>query len=66
MMPNWEVTLGRRGLSVPGKLFIGYAEEGGPLLMVGNETPLGYRVVDPRTGRGAAPRHTDVCRRVDP
>jgi hypothetical protein len=50
MMPNWEVTLGRRGLSVPGKLFIGYAEEGGPLLMLGNETPFGYRVVDPRTG----------------
>lgn len=50
MAPNWEVTLGRRGLLAPGKLFIGYTEEGGPLMMFGDETPLRYRVVDPRTG----------------
>ncbi len=32
MAPNWEVTLGRRGLLVPGKLFICYSDDGGPLL----------------------------------
>lgn len=50
MQPNWQVTLGRRGLLVPGRLFIGYAEEGGPLMMFGDEVPLRYRVLDPRTG----------------
>ena len=24
--PNWQVTLGRRGLLVPNRLFVGYAE----------------------------------------
>ena len=48
--PNWQVTLGRRGLLVPGKLFVGYAAEGGPLLMFGEQAPRRYRVVDPRTG----------------
>jgi hypothetical protein len=50
MAPNWEVTLGRRGLLVPGKLFVGYTEEGGPLMMFGDQVPLRYRVVDPRSG----------------
>lgn len=50
MAPNWEVTLGRRGLLAPGKLFIAYTEEGGPLLMYGDRAPLCYRVLDPRTG----------------
>ena len=48
--PNWEVTLGRRGLLVPGKLYIGYTEEGGPLMLFGDQVPRRYRVVDPRTG----------------
>jgi hypothetical protein len=50
LAPNWQVTLGRRGLLAPGKLYIGYVSEGGPLRMFGEETPLRYRVVDPRTG----------------
>ncbi|HWQ15453.1 MAG TPA: DUF4038 domain-containing protein [Roseiflexaceae bacterium] len=50
MAPNWQVTLGRRGLLVAGRLFIGYAEEGGPLMLFGDQVPLCYRVVDPRTG----------------
>ena len=51
MAPNWQVTLGRRGLLVPGKLFIGYQEVGGPVeMMFGDQVPLPYRVVDPRTG----------------
>ena len=48
--PNWEVTLGRRGLLVPGKLFIAYTSEGGPLKLFGDDIPPYYRVVDPRTG----------------
>jgi hypothetical protein len=63
MAPNWEVTLGRRGLLVPNTLFIGYSEAGGPLFMFGEQAPRRYRVVDPRTGEvlrrgvreGAAP-----------
>ncbi len=50
MAPNWQVTLGRRGLLVPGRLYIGYTEEGGPLLIYGEQVPHRYRVVDPRTG----------------
>ena len=50
MAPNWQVTLGRRGLLVPGRLYIGYAEEGGPLMLFGEQVPRRYRVVDPRTG----------------
>jgi hypothetical protein len=50
MAPNWQVTLGRRGLLVPGKLYIGYTQQGGPLMTYGEEVPGRYRVVDPRTG----------------
>lgn len=50
MEPNWQVTLGRRGLLVPGRLFIGYAEQGGPLKIYGDEVPSRYRVVDARSG----------------
>jgi hypothetical protein len=50
MEPNWEVTLGRRGLLVPGRLFIAYTEDGGPLMVFGDQVPRHYRVLDPRTG----------------
>ncbi|MFN2202994.1 MAG: DUF4038 domain-containing protein [Caldilineaceae bacterium] len=50
MEPNWEVTLGRRGLLVPRKLFIAYTEDAGPLKLFGGEIPTSYRVVDPRSG----------------
>lgn len=50
MTPNWEVTLGRRGLLVPGKLLICYAEEGGPMMTFGDDIPRRYRVIDPRSG----------------
>jgi hypothetical protein len=50
MAPNWEVTLGRRGLLVPGRLYIGYAEQGGPMMFYGEDVPKRYRVIDPRTG----------------
>jgi hypothetical protein len=50
MAPDWQVTLGRRGLLVPGTLFIGYTEEGGQLRLFGAQVPRRYRVVDPRSG----------------
>lgn len=50
MEPNWQVTYGRHGLLVPGKLYIGYAEEGGLFPLFGESVPRPYRVVDPRTG----------------
>jgi hypothetical protein len=48
--PNWQVTLGRRGLLVPNKLYIGYTAEGGPLILFGEQVPRQYRVLDPQTG----------------
>jgi hypothetical protein len=51
MQPDWQVTLGRRGLLAPGRLYIGYAADGGPLeVMSGEQVPRRFRVVDPRTG----------------
>lgn len=50
IQPNWQVTLGRRGLLQPGKLFICYSEEGGPLMLFGDQLPLAFRVIDPRSG----------------
>ena len=44
------MTLGRRGLLVPQRLFVAYSAEGGPLMLFGDEVPLPYTVVDPRTG----------------
>jgi hypothetical protein len=65
MAPNWQVTLGRRGLFVPGQLYVGYAEQGGPMMLYGDDVPSRYRVVDPRSGgvlragRRDAPRIPD-------
>ncbi len=50
MQPDWQMTLGRRGLLVPGKLFVCYQEEGGPLRLFDRDLPLHYRVIDPRSG----------------
>lgn len=50
MAPHWQATLGRRGVLVPGRLFVAYSEDGGPLMMFGDDVPLRYRVVDARTG----------------
>ena len=52
MTPNWQVTLGRRGLLVPSVLFIAYKENGGGLeIVANNEVPLPYRIIDPRNGQ---------------
>jgi uncharacterized cupin superfamily protein len=51
MTPNWQVSIGRRGLLSPGKLYIGYTENGGPLeIVTGEQVPRRFRVIDPRTG----------------
>ena len=50
MEPNWQVTLGRRGLLVPNKLYIGYISEGGRMMFFGDQVPRHYRLVDPRSG----------------
>lgn len=61
--PNWQATLGRRSLLVPGKLLIAYTEEGGNLLIFNDKAPLGYRVIDPRSGEilreGVRESHSD-------
>jgi hypothetical protein len=35
---------------MPGKLYIGYTAEGGPLMLLGDQAPRHYRVIDPRSG----------------
>jgi hypothetical protein len=47
--PSWQVALGRRGLLLPGKLFICFQEDGGPLHLFGDDVPRRYRIVDPRS-----------------
>jgi hypothetical protein len=51
MEPNWTYTYGRRGLAVPGKLFVLYLPEGGDAAILSREVPRPYRVFDPRTGK---------------
>jgi hypothetical protein len=51
MEPNWIYTYGRRGLAVPGKLFVLYLPEGGDVAILSGEVPRGYRVFDPRSGK---------------
>lgn len=50
MEPNWQVTLGRRGLLVPDKLYIGYLSEGGMTMYFSDQVPRHYRIIDPRNG----------------
>ncbi|MBX3746126.1 MAG: DUF4038 domain-containing protein [Verrucomicrobiae bacterium] len=50
MEPNWIYTYGRRGLAVPGKLFVLYLPEGGSTAILSLDVPRPYRVFDPRTG----------------
>jgi hypothetical protein len=51
MVPGWRDVLAARCLIVPGRLFVNYASNGGPLHLTSDEPlPLNYRVVDPRDG----------------
>lgn len=50
MQPNWDYTYGRRGLSVPGVLFVLYLPYGGGNGITSQLVPRPYRVFDARTG----------------
>ena len=50
MQPNWTCTYGKRGLLVPGKLFVLYLPEGGNTNILSREVPRTYRVIDPKSG----------------
>ena len=49
MQPNWDYTIGRRGLAVPDKLLILYFAKGGNTTIVSDKVPRNYKVYDPRT-----------------
>ena len=51
MEPNWTYTYGRRGLAVPGRLFVLYLPEGGGTGILSLDVPRPYRVFDPRSGK---------------
>jgi hypothetical protein len=51
MQPNSTYTHGRRGLAVPGKLFVVYTEKAGNVGILSRAVPRPYRVYDPRDGR---------------
>lgn len=51
MEPNWTCTYGRRGLLVPGKLFVLYLPTGGETAIISPDVPRSYRVFDPQTGQ---------------
>jgi len=50
MEPDWQMSLGRRGLTVPEKFFLCYTETGGTMKIFGEKLPPNYRVVDPQSG----------------
>jgi len=50
MEPNWTCTYGKRGLLVPGKLFVLYLPEGGDAAILSHAVPRCYRVFNPRNG----------------
>lgn len=50
MQPNWTYTYGRRGLAVPGKLFVLFLPEGGDVSILSREVPRPFRIFDPRSG----------------
>ena len=52
LVPCWDVSLGTRGLLDPGVLYLGYLENGGPVLFLDSEgrVPSRYWLVDPRDG----------------
>jgi hypothetical protein len=50
MEPNWDYTLGKRGLAIPDKLLIVYLPDGGDLTVTSAHVPAPYRVLDARSG----------------
>jgi hypothetical protein len=51
MEPNWDYTLGKRGLAIPDKLLIVYLPNGGDLTVTSTHVPAPYRVLDARIGQ---------------
>ncbi|MEN9933800.1 MAG: hypothetical protein RLZZ387_379 [Chloroflexota bacterium] len=51
MRPNWDYTIGRRALAVDGKLLVVYLPDGGMAMVVSDQVPRPYRIVDPRSGK---------------
>jgi hypothetical protein len=51
MQPNWTYTYGRRGLAVPGTLFVLYLPEGGGTGITSLDVPRSYRIYDPQSGK---------------
>lgn len=54
MEPNWDFTLGKRGLTIPDKLLIVYLPAGGDLIVTSAHVPVPYRVLDARSGEVVA------------
>jgi hypothetical protein len=57
MRPSWELALVPRGLLVPGRLYVSYAENGGRIEFRQDGAdliPRAYRIVDPLSGRELA------------
>jgi hypothetical protein len=48
--PAWELTIGSRGIFVPGVIFVCFQEVGGPFLIVDAKIPKYYKIMDPRNG----------------
>jgi hypothetical protein len=63
MEPDWTRAITGRALTVPGRLFVVYRENGGPIPIFDDDTiPLGYRIVDPRNGSVVATGKRDSPR----
>jgi hypothetical protein len=54
MHPDWLSAISMRALSVPGRFFLCYRENGGDVSVRADDVPLDYRIVDPRSGRVVA------------
>ena len=54
MVPDWTLAISPRVLRAPSGLVLAYQENGGPVDLRGPDVPLGYVVIDPRTGRTVA------------
>ncbi len=54
MEPNWREAIAMRALVVPGRFFLCYRETGGDVTFFGDNVPLEYRMLDPRTGKVVA------------
>jgi Protein of unknown function (DUF4038)/Domain of unknown function (DUF5060) len=54
MQPNWWLAIAMRALSVPGRFFLCYRENGGDISVRDDSVPFDYRIIDPRTGKVVA------------